>query len=123
MGKRSKLSAMSDCVFCKIRDGVIPSKRVHDDDRCFAFRDINPQAPTHFLVVPKEHLASLAETDAAHEAVLGHLLVVGTQLARSEGFADAGWRSVINTGRDGGQTVHHIHLHVLAGRPLHWPPG
>ena len=112
-----------DCLFCKIRDGQIPSKKVHEDDLCFAFRDINPQAPTHVLVVPKKHIPTLNDVVAEDEALVGHLHVAAAQIARAEGHADEGWRAVFNTNRAAGQTVFHIHLHVLGGRSLGWPPG
>ena len=114
---------MADCLFCKIRDDQIPSKKVHDDELCFAFRDINPQAPTHILVVPKKHIATLNDVVAEDAPLLGHLYVVAKKLAADEGHAEVGWRAVFNVNRAAGQTVFHIHLHVLGGRPLGWPPG
>jgi histidine triad (HIT) family protein len=112
-----------DCLFCKIRDGQIPSKKVYEDDHCFAFRDINPQAPTHVLIVPRRHIATLNDLGGADEELVGHLFVAAAKIARDEGHADAGWRAVFNVNRDAGQTVFHIHLHVIGGRPLGWPPG
>lgn len=112
----------TDCLFCKILAGEIPANRVYEDEYSIAFPDINPQAPTHFLIVPKEHLASQAKALVEHEQLLGHLLVVAANLARSRKL-DKGYRIVINTGEDGGQTVHHLHVHLLGGRPMHWPPG
>ena len=112
----------SDCLFCKIVFGVIPAKRVFEDERSIAFADINPQAPTHLLIIPKEHLTSLAHAAKEHAELLGHLVFVATELARSEGLAK-GYRLVVNTGDDGGQTVHHLHVHLLGGRQMHWPPG
>ena len=114
---------MADCLFCKIRDGQIPATKVHEDDACFAFRDINPQAPTHVLVVPKKHIATLNDVGAADAEVVGQLFVAAAAIARKEGHADEGWRTVFNVNRAAGQTVFHIHLHVLGGRPLGWPPG
>jgi histidine triad (HIT) family protein len=114
---------MGDCLFCKIRDGQIPAKMVHEDELCFAFRDINPQAATHVLVVPRKHIPSLNELDEADAALAGHLFVAGAKIARDEGHADEGWRAVVNVNRGAGQTVFHIHLHVLGGRPFGWPPG
>ena len=113
-----------DCLFCRIVSGAIPAAKLFEDDRAIAFRDINPQAPTHILVVPKQHVASLAEVAAtqAGEELLGHLLAVIAQIARSENL-NSGYRTVINTGSDGGQTVDHMHLHLLGGRAMHWPPG
>jgi histidine triad (HIT) family protein len=113
--------AMS-CLFCRIVDGSIPSTRVYEDDQCIAFADIHPQAPVHLLIVPREHIASLAKAAAEHSGLLGHLLWTATELAREKGLAN-GFRTVINTGADGGQTVDHLHVHLLGGRPMHWPPG
>ncbi len=109
---------MSDCLFCKIAAHQIPVQAVHEDDLSIAFPDINPQAPTHWLLVPKAHTANAQQTD---QATLGHLLRTAATLA--EKHLPEGHRIVINTGSDGGQTVHHLHLHLLGGRSLHWPPG
>lgn len=114
---------MSDCLFCKIAEKKIPAKIVHEDDKCLAFDDINPQAPTHTLVIPKKHTASLAELNEADASLLGHLMLTGAKIARQKGIAEGGYRIVVNTGRNGGQTVFHLHLHVLGGRSMHWPPG
>ena len=113
-----------DCLFCKIVNGAIPAKRVYEDDQAIAFRDINPQAPVHVLIVPKKHIGSLAEVGATSEdkALLGYLLGLVDQIGRTENLA-RGYRTVINTGPDGGQTVDHLHLHLLGGRAMHWPPG
>ena len=111
-----------DCLFCKIISGDIPSKKVFADDRTYAFRDINPQAPAHGLVVPRKHIASLAEPGADDAELLGHLQIVAAKIAVSEGLR-RGYRTVINTGNDGGQTVDHLHVHLLGGRPMAWPPG
>jgi histidine triad (HIT) family protein len=111
-----------DCLFCKIVAGTIPAKTIYQDDQCIAFADINPQAPTHFLVVPRQHIASLADAGSNHATLLGHLLFVASEIARERGLPN-GYRVVINTGPDGGQTVDHLHLHVLGGRHLTWPPG
>lgn len=110
------------CLFCKIIEGSIPSTAVYQDDRAYAFADINPQAPVHVLIAPKEHLMSLAEAGEEHPALLGHLLWVAAGIARSKGLGK-GYRVVINTGEDGGQTVDHLHVHLLGGRALSWPPG
>jgi histidine triad (HIT) family protein len=111
-----------DCLFCKIIAGQIPSKLVYQDDRIYAFADIRAQAPTHLLVLPRKHIRSLAEIDGDDESLLGHLLAVSAEIARKAGLEN-GYRVVINTGDDGGQTVDHLHLHVLGGRSMHWPPG
>ena len=111
-----------NCLFCRIVAGSIPAKLLYQDDQSLAFADINPQAPTHLLVIPKLHLSSLAEAVEEHTALLGHLVSVATDLARSQELAK-GYRLVVNTGDDGGQTVHHLHLHLLGGRHMHWPPG
>lgn len=114
-------AAMS-CIFCKIVEGTIPSTAVYQDDRCYAFSDLHPQAPTHVLIVPREHIASLSEAAEGHKGLLGHLMWVAAEIARSKGLSK-GYRVVVNNGEDGGQTVDHIHLHLLGGRPMHWPPG
>ena len=114
---------MSDCLFCKIAAKAIPAKLVHEDDQAVAFDDINPQAPVHTLVIPRRHVASMAELNEADAGLLGHLLLVGNQVAKQKGIAEGGYRLVVNTGRNGGQTVFHLHLHLLGGRPMHWPPG
>jgi len=111
------------CLFCDIASGNIPSRRVHDDEQCVAFEDIQPQAPTHLLVVPREHLATLNDTSEQHEALLGHLVRVAGDLARTRGLADGGYRLVVNCGEGAGQSVFHLHLHLLGGRRLGWPPG
>ena len=113
---------MVDTIFGRIIRGQVPARIVHDDDRCLAFHDVAPQAPVHVLVIPKRPIASLAEATAADADLLGHLVVVATQLARTLGLAD-GYRLVVNCGRDGGQSVDHLHVHLLGGRPLGWPPG
>ena len=116
---------MSDpnCLFCKIIDGQNPGDLVHKDDRCVVIRDINPQAPTHVLVIPREHIESLDDASAGDEPLLGHLLRIGARIANQEGLGESGYRTVINTGAGAGQSVFHIHVHVLGGRGLNWPPG
>ena len=110
-----------DCLFCRIVRREIPAQLVAETDDCVAFRDINPQAPLHVLVIPKAHVPSLNEaTDAAQ---VGKLSLLAAEIARKEGYAEEGWRTVINTGANAGQTVFHVHLHLLAGRPFRWPPG
>lgn len=111
-----------NCLFCKIIDGSIPSSRVYEDEECIAFADIHPQAPVHLLVVPREHIGSLAEAGVNHAAMLGNLLRATAEIARQKGLT-GGYRTVINTGADGGQTVDHLHLHLLGGRSMTWPPG
>jgi histidine triad (HIT) family protein len=101
----------------------IPSRTVYEDEDCLAFEDINPQAPVHILIIPKRHIDSLSRVTTADAKLLAHLLLTTTQLAKERGMIDSGYRTVINSGPDGGQTVFHLHLHLLGGRPLHWPPG
>jgi histidine triad (HIT) family protein len=112
----------SDCLFCRIVAGSIPAKRVYEDDLCLCFADINPQAPTHLLIISKEHIVSLAHAGLEPAPLLGHLLAKAAEVARSAGLS-RGYRVVINTGADGGQTVDHLHLHLLGGRHMSWPPG
>lgn len=114
---------MEDCLFCKIAAGEIPSKKLYEDDTLLAFYDIDPQAPVHFLVIPKEHIASAAALTEENAALLGHIYTVIAQLCRDLGVAEEGYRVVTNVGQDGGQSVKHLHFHVLAGRSLAWPPG
>ncbi len=113
----------TDCLFCKIIAGEIPSKKVYEDEVCIVFNDISPQAPTHVLIVPREHFASLAVAEKKHKETLGHLLLTAAEIAREKGFAESGYRTVINTNADGGQTVFHLHVHLLGGRPFIFPPG
>lgn len=113
---------MSDCIFCRIAAGEIPSQKVYEDDDCLVFRDIEPVAPVHLLVIPKEHISSQVHAMEEHEALLGHLMRVAAEMASKEALTN-GFRVVVNTGAEGGQTVHHLHLHVLGGRQMHWPPG
>ena len=111
------------CIFCRIADGSIPASKVHEDDICVAFYDVSPQAPTHVLIVPREHLDSLDTADIEQRDALGHLLLTAAKIARSKGFSADGYRVVINTNADGGQTVFHLHVHLLGGRPFIFPPG
>jgi histidine triad (HIT) family protein len=113
----------SDCLFCRIIKNEIPADFVHHDDSCVVIRDVNPQAPTHLLVIPLEHLESLDEASHKDEVLLGHLLRVAARVANGAGLADSGYRTVINTGAGAGQSVFHLHVHVLGGRSLSWPPG
>jgi histidine triad (HIT) family protein len=114
---------MADCIFCKIAKKEIPSKMVHEDQDCVAFEDLNPQAPTHVLVVPKKHIATLNDLGAEDEALLGKLHRTAAAIAKTRGLADRGWRAVMNCNREAGQTVFHLHLHLLGGRVMGWPPG
>lgn len=110
-------------IFQKIIDREIPAKLIHEDELCIAFHDISPQAPVHVLVVPKQHIPRVAEASATDQSVLGHLLLTAASVAKKLGLEQSGFRVVINNGRDGGETVPHLHVHVLGGRPLAWPPG
>ena len=114
---------MADCLFCRIARKEIPAKLVHEDDDVVAFEDINPQAPVHVLVVPRRHVPSLNDLEAGDDALVGKLLRVAAAIARTRGVAEPGWRAVVNVGKEGGQLVFHVHLHVLGGRPMFWPPG
>ncbi|MDP1537959.1 MAG: histidine triad nucleotide-binding protein [Burkholderiales bacterium] len=109
-------------IFGKIIRREIPADIIYEDDQCLAFRDVNPQAPTHVLVIPKQEIPRLADAQSEDQALLGHLLLVAGEVARQLGVSDA-YRLVVNNGADAGQSVFHLHLHILAGRPLHWPPG
>lgn len=114
-----------DCLFCKITQGKIPSRKVHEDEDFFAFHDIRPAAPIHFLIVPKLHIASMAQLTEDHAALMGRMMVLAPQLAQQEGcnpYPDGGFRTVVNTGAEGGQEVHHLHMHVLGG-PRPWLRG
>ena len=113
---------MPDCLFCRILRGETRSRKVYEDDSCYAFEDINPQAPTHILVVPRKHIAGLKEATSEDEALIGHLQLVAAQIARQRGIED-GYRTVVNVGPKSGQSVFHLHLHLLGGRVLRWPPG
>ena len=112
----------ADCLFCKIVAGTIPAKRIYEDELSLCFADINPQSPTHLLLIPKQHIASTAQVDQEQASLLGHLVVKAAEVARKASL-DRGYRIVINTGADGGQTVDHLHLHLLGGRHMTWPPG
>jgi len=114
---------MTDCTFCKMVSGEIAPDKVFESDDVLAFRDINPQAPTHVLVVPKRHVATLNELDDESAGLVGKMVLAAAEVARREGFAEQGYRTVMNCNADGGQTVFHIHLHLLGGRVMGWPPG
>lgn len=112
---------MSDCLFCKIAAGEIPSTKVYEDELCYAFADIAPQAPVHFLVIPKAHIGSVAEVDGGNSAVVAHIFEVIARVAKEQGLAS--YRVVSNIGEQAGQSVPHLHFHVLSGRDMTWPPG
>jgi len=114
---------MSDCLFCKIIAGEIPAGKIYEDDEVIGFQDINPQAPHHVLFVPKRHISTLNDLEAADAALVGKLYLAARQYAAEQGVAEEGYRTVMNCNALAGQTVFHIHLHVLAGRAMHWPPG
>ncbi|WP_133136512.1 histidine triad nucleotide-binding protein [Legionella rowbothamii] len=112
-----------DCLFCKIAEGAIPATVVFEDDELMAFRDLHPQAPTHLLIIPKQHIATINDATDENQALLGKMILRAKQLAQAEGFSDSGYRLVFNVNPHGGQTVFHIHLHLLGGRCMTWPPG
>ena len=112
-----------NCLFCRIINAEIPAEVVHQDELAIVIRDINPQAPTHLLVIPKEHIESLDDASRKHEPLLGQLLRVAARMANAEGLTEGGYRTVINNGAGAGQSVFHLHVHVLGGRPMNWPPG
>ncbi len=111
------------CIFCQIAAGEIDSEIVYRDEQVVAFRDLNPQAPTHILIIPTQHIENLADASEEQAALLGHCNVVAAQIAREEGIAEDGYRLVTNVGADAGQSVDHLHFHLLGGRPMQWPPG
>jgi histidine triad (HIT) family protein len=121
--KQTDLIMPEKTLFEKIRDREIPANIVHEDDDCLAFRDISPQAPVHILVVPKVAIARIAAAKQDDATLLGKLLIAASSIATEQGIAESGFRLVINNGRDGGETVPHLHIHLLGGRPLDWPPG
>lgn len=114
---------MTDCIFCKIASHAVPSRIVFENERLLAFHDLFPAAPTHILLIPKTHYTTLNDVPVSEAALLGELMTTAAQIARDNGFADDGYRVVMNCNSDGGQSVYHIHLHLLAGRKLTWPPG
>lgn len=114
---------MSGCLFCKIINGEIPSEKVFENDEVYAFRDLNPVAPLHALIIPKKHISSINHIEKEDAAVMGELFIAAKEIAAAEGYTDSGFRTVMNCGEDAGQTVFHVHLHLLAGRDLDWPPG
>ncbi len=112
-----------NCLFCKIAIGEIPAQIVYDDSEIMAFRDITPQAPTHVLVIPKQHISTINDADIEHEKLLGRMILAAKKIAEAEGLSESGYRLVFNVNKHGGQTVYHIHLHILGGRQFIWPPG
>ncbi len=114
---------MTDCIFCKIAAGEIPAAKLYDDGEVLAFRDINPEAPVHLLVIPRRHIATLNDLTEADAALIGRRYLAAKRVAAESGVADSGYRTVINCNRAAGQIVFHVHLHLLAGRELGWPPG
>ena len=114
---------MPDCVFCKIAAGEIPARRAYEDEEAVAFHDLSPQAPVHVLIIPRRHLSNLTAASPGDDPLLGHLVGVARHLAGELGVAESGYRVVINAGPNAGQSVDHLHLHLLAGRPMTWPPG
>jgi histidine triad (HIT) family protein len=122
-GYKKGMMRMFGCVFCQIAAGEKPSTILYEDERCVVFQDLHPRAPVHVLVVPKKHIPSLNEDLAEDEALLGHLLVVAARMAKEKGIDGAGYRIVINTNAEAGQTVFHLHMHVMGGRIMRWPPG
>ena len=114
---------MTDCIFCKIADGEIETDFVYEDDQVVAFRDLNPQAPTHVLVIPRAHIATTNDLTAENAELVGRMTLAAKQVAEQDGIAERGYRTVLNCNPEAGQSVFHIHLHVLGGRPMGWPPG
>lgn len=114
---------MENCIFCKIITGEIPASKVFEDEKIIAFEDIDPQAPIHILLIPKEHFASLKDIPEDKKNILSHILLKARQIAQEKGIAESGYRIVLNTERDSGQEVFHIHFHLLGGRKMQWPPG
>lgn len=112
-----------DCLFCKIIEKKIPSKIVYEDEKVLAFKDVSPQAPVHVLIIPKKHIATSLDIEEADNELVGHMYQIANKLAKQSGIADSGFRLVMNCHADAGQTVFHIHLHMLGGRPMQWPPG
>ncbi len=114
---------MADCIFCKMAQGEIKPDIIYEDEDVLAFRDMNPQAPTHFLVIPRQHIATTNDLEAGDAELVGKLYLAARQVAADEGVAERGYRMVMNCNPEAGQSVYHIHLHVLGGRPMNWPPG
>jgi len=112
-----------NCIFCKIAEKNLPSKIVYEDEKSLAFEDINPQAPIHILIIPRKHIPTVLDISEEDRELIGHLVQVANRVARERGIADRGFRLVMNCNSEAGQTVYHLHLHLLGGRPMHWPPG
>ena len=111
-----------DCLFCKIINQEIPAAIVYEDEHVIAFNDINPQAPTHVLIIPRQHIATINDVDESHREIVGHMVMAANKIAKQAGFAEDGYRTVFNCNEHGGQTVYHIHLHLLGGKAMGWPP-
>ena len=114
---------MSNCLFCKIIEKQVPAKIMYEDDLCLAFEDVNPQAPVHVLVIPKKHIPTLLDLNEQDNNLMGHLIGISNKIARDKGIAERGFRLIINCNPESGQTVYHIHLHLIGGRTMQWPPG
>ncbi|MDA8170065.1 MAG: histidine triad nucleotide-binding protein [Nitrospiraceae bacterium] len=114
---------MTDCVFCRIIEKKIPARIIYEDPDCIAFEDISPQAPVHVLIIPRKHMANTLEMGVEDDALIGRLFRAANKIARDKGIAERGFRMVMNTNPEAGQTVYHLHLHLLGGRRMHWPPG
>ncbi len=114
---------MENCIFCRIASRKTPARIIYEDDEIVAFHDINPQAPIHLLIIPRKHIPRIDDLSPEDQVLMGKIILTARQLARQLDFSERGYRLVINNGRDGGQDIYHIHLHVLAGRPMRWPPG
>ena len=114
---------MAECLFCGIVEGKVPANRMYQDDAIVAFKDITPRAPVHLLIIPRKHIASVSEITEADRPLIGQIFQVAASLARDNGIAESGYRVVVNSGADAGQSVFHLHYHLLGGRPMSWPPG
>ena len=114
---------MAECIFCRIAAGEVPSTMVHEEEEIVAFRDLSPQAPTHILVIPRKHVSSVTDLEAGEDSATGRLLRVAGEIAAKEGISESGYRLVVNCGKDAGQAVDHLHVHLLGGRRMGWPPG
>lgn len=122
-GKYNSGGDMGDCIFCRIIGKTIPAKITYEDEHALAFEDINPQAPVHILIIPKKHISTLLDLGEADYNLMGYMIKTANTIAKDNGIADRGFRLVTNCNPDSGQTVYHIHFHILGGRPMHWPPG